>query len=502
MENLRDILTKQPWRQYHTGGYGSPLSYDTVTQADFIRQYHPYSHQVFDRSVYPDIYREVFEPVLDEEGQETGKTVRNTYVEHVPRYAFAFQQIITLKQLIHTTGNDTQFDLDGGSGEERAKLGTFRTGWSQSGIEYAWFKFVESVKRTGDGAVVGYFDNGVFGVRHLSYFDGSILYPQYDPYSGRMNLFARQYSAYDARGGKTTDWVEVWDDRNFRRYRMGTGEGRNAKERILGVFGINGYELVESKPHGFPFLPVVYYRDPVGACWTPAQGNCDGYDIAFSQLSHNNKAYGFPILGLKGDNIGTEHDLDGTIKMLTMGPDDDAKFLSANSASENFLKELDTLYKMIYETCFTVTPPSLKSGDLPAAALKILYSPAYEKAITDSQDLQPALDSLVKISKFGIGLQNRDTLGIGALMIKAWIKPYVHINESAVMQDLAVGIQNGFISRETASERASFYTSLNEKERLAAEAKKAQERDLLYQYEQSRLSHAAGEGDDDTPGNE
>lgn len=493
MENLKNILTKEPWKKYHPGAPGTPLSFDAITQADFIRQYHPYSHQIFDRSVYPDIYREIEEPVYNEAGEKTELTRRNFYVERVPRYAFAFQQIIALKQLIHATGNDTQFDLDGQTGKYKDVFGTFRTGWSQDNLEYVWYKFVESIKRTGDGAIVGYMSGGKFGARSLSYFDGSELYPQYDPLTGEMTLFARKYSAYDWTGGKVADFVEVWDKTHLYRYRRGYDKGKTFKEKIGSFFGLDGFELIEAPiSHRFPFLPVVYYRDSVGACWSPGQSGCDGYDMAFSMLAQNNKAYGLPILGLKTENADStsfEHDLDGTVKTILLGPEDDAKLLQANSASENFMKELDTNYKMIYESCFAVTPPTLKSGDLPAAALKILYSPAYEKAMADSQDLQPALNKFVEMAQYGIGIQYQQSIDMMNMPIKAWIKPYVHVNESAVMADLAIGVQNGFISKETATERASFYTSLNEWERISAETKAAQEADLLYQFEQSRFNN-------------
>ena len=49
--------------------------------------------------------------IRDENGDDTGKKIRRIYKELVPRYAFAFQQIITIKQLVHLCGNDIQFEL-------------------------------------------------------------------------------------------------------------------------------------------------------------------------------------------------------------------------------------------------------------------------------------------------------------------------------------------------------------------------------------------------------
>lgn len=100
-----------------------------------------------------------------------------------------------------------------------------------------------------------------------------------------------------------------------------------------------------------------------------------------------------------------QHDLNGTIKTLSMGTDDKASYLSSQSASESYMKQIDTLYKMIYEQSFSVIPPELKSGDLPAAALKILYSPAYEKAMIDAAEYQDVLRDMVELFAYGYGVE-------------------------------------------------------------------------------------------------
>lgn len=492
MEKLRDLLTKAPWKEYRPAGRGAPLSFDPVTQDDFIRQYYPSSHIIYDEVYYPNILKEVEVPVYDEDGAETGSTQTKRFLELVPRHAFAFQQLVTLKQLIHVTGNDIQFDINswGEATEgERNELRKFRMGWSQAELEHAVFKFVQSVKRTGDGALVGYMSRGKFGVRSLSYFDGDSIYPQYDSVTGELTGLARSYYGYDNEGQKVTEFVEVWDDTYLWRYRRDADGSRNIVQKVLGAFGLYGYTLVSRQEHGFPFCPIVYYRDPVGACWTPAQKNCDAYDLAFSKMSQNNDATGLPIMMLQGDNVDVaSYDLNGSIKTLTMGPDDKAGFIHPESASDSYTKELETQYQMIYRLCSIVEPPELKSGDLPAAALKILYSPAVEKAMSDAQEYDPSLDRLVEIAKWGIGIEQGDTIGLRNLPIKAWIKPYVHLNESSIVSDLATAVQNQFLSRRTASEVISFYAVSDEWERVMTEKKKEQESDLLTNYEKKRFS--------------
>ena len=155
--------------------------------------------------------------------------------------------------------------------------------------------------------------------------------------------------------------------------------------------------------------------------------------MSFSQMAHNNQAFGEPILILQseGDSVDIQHDLNGTIKTLSMGTDDKASYLSSQSASESYMKQIDTLYKMIYEQSFSVIPPELKSGDLPAAALKILYSPAYEKAMIDAAEYQDVLRDMVELLHMVMVVETENTIAFGNLNMRYYIEPYVHINNSA-----------------------------------------------------------------------
>ena len=494
---MKTLLSKRPWLTVLPGPDGTPLQTKNRIQDDFIRQYYPSSHKIKDPMFYPDIWRDIQEPVLDVDGNETGKTVVNTYVERVPRFAFAYQQVITLKHLVHLCGNDIQFDLN--TKEETEKMASdvraFRDGWHDKDMEHAFYEFAKSVKITGDGAVVAYLEGGKFGWESLSFLKGDKLYPHYGK-DGKLIVFARYYKEY-AEDGKTVDRLEVWDDTYLYRLRRASESGDKPVTMTFGrgasTYTLDGYvyddPTIGAMPHGFKRVPVVYLRNEDGPCWAPSQGSIDEYEIAFSQMAHNNKAFGEPILYLKGENAEANHDMNGTIKTVTMGVDDEAGYLEGQSASESYMKELDDLHERIFEQCFIVTPPELKSGDLPAAALKILYSPAVEKGMNDAETFTPPLDDIVYLFAYGFGVEVKKSLDFVNLPLRPWIKPYVHINESSVMTDLATGVQNRFISRRTASERASFYAVSTEWERLQAEEKEDEKRDLLAEFERNRFSN-------------
>lgn len=501
----KDIKTKRPWKRVKPYGYmehgdfysgNTPsmpediMLFSIVTQGDFLRELHPSGHIINDDHYYPDIWKEEEYEMEDENGEPTGKKGKRYYKELVPRYAFAFQRVILVKQLVHLCGNDIQFDInvENPTDEQESTFNEIRKGWLKKNMEVAFYEMAKSVKATGDTAFVGYLENGKFQWKVLSFLNGDIVYPHYGK-NGKLELIARSYMDYDEEGNAITEWLEVWDDTFMYRFRRNTGKRTNIVERVIRSFGFNGYTQVSKAAHGFPFVPVAYKRDENGACWSDSQDSIEGYEFSFSQMAQNNQAFGFPILYLQGDNVApAEHDLNGTIKVLTMGAEDKAGYIEQSSGSESYQRQLEMFYKMIYEQSFTVIPPELKSGDLPAAALKILYSPAYEKAMTDAQEYQPFLNDMVSIFLYGYGMEQEKSIDFTSLPMVAWIDPYVHVNNSSVVADLATGVQNGFISKQTASKKASFYTDTGEWDKIMKEAKEQQQADLLYQLETQRAT--------------
>ena len=60
--------------------------------------------------------------------------------------------------------------------------------------------------------------------------------------------------------------------------------------------------------------------------------------------------------------------------------------------------------------------------------------------------------------------------------MRYYIEPYVHINNSAVVADLASAVQNGFMSVQTAAEKlGTIYTTNAEYDRILKENKENRE---------------------------
>ncbi len=498
--NFRKILVKKPFFELTPKGYMTHDGYcrnevsdnedpqmpqDTLyrvikTQKDFLREFYPTSHKIFDKALYPDIWRK---------NPEDNKW----YVQEIQRTAFAFQQVIYTKHTLHLTGNDIQFELAGDPEMKKLEeninlLAKFKKGWYMHDMEIRHYEAVSSYMKVAEAAVVGYFDkNKKFGTRTLAFDRGDILYPQTDPLTGELVVFARKYYDYDEEGNEKIEWVEVWDDRKFYRFKKQVNEGAVKKtiKKIAKIFGIDDYTCVEEKDHGFPFIPVAYVRNDDGPCWSAVQKNIEDYEEAFSYLCENNKAYAFPIMKLKGDgdDITIVGDTDGSAKTIQItDTNGDADFINGTDASEAFATQLNKSYDLIYELSFTVKPPELKSGDLPGVAIKLLYSPAIEVAENDAKKMHPFLDQLVRICKYGIGMEEDCMATMTGLPIHAWVEIYVHQNKSEIITNLATAVQNSFLSKQTASERCPDFPVNDEYDRIMREKKEEDQQDLLMEY--------------------
>lgn len=487
--NFREVCTKRPFTRVTPEGYGKHVKWrpnvsepkdelvkDIVTQADFMREYNVTGHKIFDKKAYPDI--------IKEDPDHPGKW----YTQPITRVGFAFQQLITTKHTIHIIGNDVQFELITGNEDKNEEqlqglMQDFHKGWLMADMEVRMYEAVHSWLATGDAAVVGFFKpDGSFGAKTLSYENGDTLYPHFNSVTGELELFARKYYDYDEDGTAIIEWLEIWDKDNLYRYKRDLGEKSVLRTVIDKIFSVSGYELVSSKRHGFPFVPVSYCRNEEGACWSSVQGNIEDYEEAFSYLCENNKAYAFPIFYIKGDgdDINIQGDMDGAVKAISMSDkENDAGFINPGDASGAFATQLDKSYKLIYELSSTVQPPELKSGDLPGVAVKLLFSPAIEVAMRDAQKLQPFLRHLVKIVKFGWGFQNDQPTKYDELNINAYIEPYIHQNETELVTNIATAVQNQFLSHQTASEKCPRFPTNDEYDRIIREQKEKQEQDLL-----------------------
>ena len=502
---VRDLLTKQPFYRLINGGreaqaYNKPMYVDqmkyqerrlmgsTMTQADYLEEFYPFSHRVMSDFYFPEFYN------YTERTNEDGKTEIEWNREETFRIGATLQCVTTVQQLVHLCGNDIHFEITDETILSRTEqlFKAFQKGWLRHDMEIAFYKLAESVKMTADGAVCFFLNNGKLGVKVLSFLNGDTLFPHYDPITGQMTQFARKFSSYDEEGKEVVSWVEVWDNEYLTRYRQ-------AKTGITGIvnglkdyFGMDGYEVVYRARHGFSRCPIHYKRDRHnGPCWNLIQCLIDDYEVALSYFAKNNAGTALPSYKLKGDNIDIQGDPLGRIRAFTMGHDDDVSIMQPQGLSENYTQYIKYLLDEIFQGGFIVRQPELKSGDTPTGTMKLYYAPSLDKAELECKDYKDTITDMQSLFCEGYGTQEGMRTEFMNLddHIFGWAMPFVHQNNSSLIADLVASKNAGILSAETASEHNP-YANNGEYKRTTAEAKQQQQADRLYQLKAARANAA------------
>ncbi len=499
-KKLRGLLTKKPFYRIlpdtkaETARLLNSLNekyvvrdnavYMEETQTDFLRQLDPNAHAINDRTVYIN-YR-------------YNKDDDLYYEEDFPRYAFAYQQEILKDRMARTTGNDIQFDLaDGITDTKNIDIyNLFKGGWADKRMENAWHFSIKSDYATADVAFIGILVENVFNWKVLSFQNGDVLYPHYNRLTGKLNILARTYTDEDDYGD-TRRYMDVWDDKFY--YRLVEGDPENEKSEfkldtmedgttylstLAGNFDVDGYILEDKRTHGFPSIPVSYHRREDGPVWSPSQETIEHREAAFSRLAQNNHDFGLPILGLYGEGkkikeIATK-DMSYASKIFILPKEGKAEFLNRQDASTAYKTELDMLEDKIYSQSMVIKAPELKSGDTPAAAIKLLYSDAYNQALLEIQEYDEFVCKMIEIFKWGYGIESKNRLAFINTKISFYITPFIPINDQEVTTNLATAVQNGFVSKQTAAEKFYFSTP-QEWKRIQQEKHDEQMQELLFE---------------------
>lgn len=425
-----------------------------VPQERFLAELNPSAHDVNNVILRQD------KIVKDKDGNVTNS-------KSVARIAVALQELISTKQRVHLTANPIKFTL---TEPQRTKdkeddFVMFKQAWMDKNMHVYLSNLIESWLDTGDGALYTYRDNNVFGCKAFSFKNGDVLFPHYD-YYGNLETFGRMYSSVNEKG-KTVTMLDVFDKINVTTY-------RNNSSMLGRMFTGEWSMLGNPKPHGFREVPIVYKRSN-DTCWGSVQPLIDSYEEAISNMSENNRYYANMILFIKGE-VGKLPDRDGAGKVLQGKGDADAKFLATSESNEAQVNELDILLKQIFLGSFTVnvSPDSVKSsGDLPGITVKLLFSPATEKALDSAKKMDKEIDKLVRLFKRGYGLEIEKSTEMENLKLRGEIDIYTPENEAELAQIINDGIFSKAISQETGQEL--YPVAVNgEKERVDAQIKKEQ----------------------------
>ena len=498
---VKELLTKKPFYRLANGGreaqqYNKPTYLDQMkyterklmgsmmTQTDYLEEYYPFSHRVMSDFYFPEFYNTTTE--VNDDGKEEIVFHR----EETFRIGSTLQGLITVQQLVHLTGNDIHFELtdEKVSSQINEQFKSMKKGWLKKDMEVAFYELANSVKITADGAIVFFMNDRKLGWRCLSFLNGDTLYPHYDPITGRMNKFVRRFSDYDDEGKQVVSWIEVWDDVNLSRYRQAKTGIKGLVNGVKDYLGMEGYELVYRKPHGFSRCPVVYMRDKDnGPCWNMVQPLIDDYEVALSYFAKNNAGAALPAYKMKGDDVSIEGDPLGRIRAFTMGKDDDVSIIQPEGLSENYTKYVEYLLNEIFQGAFIVKQPELKSGDTPTGTMKLYYAPSLDKAELEAKDYKKAVYEMQSLFCEGYGMEEKaisDYLKLND-RIFGYIVPFIHENTSSLIADLVASKNAGILSVQSATEHHPWAAN-DETERINVEVKQEQQADRLYQLKNSQ----------------
>lgn len=407
-------------------GLTDNLKYDIYTQADFMREYDVNAHKINSMKYYPNPWSK------DSEGKYSAKVKS--------RIAIAYQKRILTKRVNALVGNNVNLRVINEHGDKQNLLDDFREGWIAANMEIATYDAIRFDGMTGDCAVCFYMDNGKVGWRAFGFPNGDILYPHYDPMTGKLAVFARKYIGMD---GKTR--VDVWDDTNYMRYVEGTDGKKSA------AWDVEQAPMI----HGFGRVPVAYdrYGEPF---WANSQSLIDSYEMSMSQFAENNMAYALRILVTMGESLSLESTLDGTpTRIDSPTKDADVKYLEPADSSNSYTQQLSLMDKNIMKCSFAVDTPEMKSGsDMSSLTVKMLYADAYQQAQLDALHFQPFLDDMVELFKHGYGIQTGRSSDFETLNVKAELYPYVFMSETEEVSNTVQLVGIGAMSKKSAAEYA------------------------------------------------
>jgi len=381
--------------------------------------------------------------------------------QDVAKIAVALQKVIATKQKIHLATNDIEFTLtEPDRTPEKEKLFIdIKQAWKNKNMEIAVSKNIGSWLETSDTALYFYRSNKKLGWKHFGFQNGDVLFPHYD-YFGELIVFGRMYSSIDDNGKSVTK-LDVFDKTTITTYQK--------RNKILATTLGQWKQVGEVVKHGFSEIPICYKRSN-DVCWGDVQPLIDTYEIAMSNMAENNRYYANAILFITG-NIQDLPGREENAKILQGGAGSDAKFLASPESNEAQMNELEVLLKQIFMGSFTVSisPDTVKSsGDLPGITVKLLFSPAIEKALDSAKELDGFIDKAIRLFKEGYGIEVENSAAIENLKVRGCIKVYTPQNDEEFVRMLNDSANFKTISRETAQEKNPLAVN-GENERVKSE---------------------------------
>ncbi len=243
--------------------------------------------------------------------------------------------------------------------------------------------------------------DGEYGitVKLLHTGNGNNIYPIYDPITGQLIVFSRQYTTKNI-DGETIQHFDVYTTEKFYFY-------INDKDK--------GWTEERQEPNLYKIVPVVYHSQDEPE-WIDVQTSIERLELAMSKFSDTNDYHAAPSVVTKG-NISAAPKKDQVSKHYQVEPSfdkednpvwptDPVSIISWQNGPEAIEAELKNLNNII--NSMTSTPDisfqNLQSiGPISGVALKLMFLDAIMKASEHREEVEDGIKRRLSILKAIIG---------------------------------------------------------------------------------------------------
>lgn len=410
-----------------------------ISQEQYLMELNPDSHDIHHDENVPSIVAKI--------GKDNYKEIKDV------RIALAYQKKIVEKQTLYVCGRDTKFTLCNPSPDKEMKKDyvDIKTTWKNRNYDVARTQCIMNQKSVGDAAVIHYYDkSGKIRPKNVSFMNGYTLLPHYDRYDN-LDVFGVLYSKGNNR------ILDVYDSLYMTSYKLEA----NDKEWVQ----------TEKLVHGFIEVPVSYIRGEVA--WDNAQSTIEALEIIYNIYSVIMKRHGWGMLYIKG-NVDTKmKKIAGSVILQdnSDNPNSTAEYKAPPTPTgmENLLADLRKQIQIMTGTIF-LTPEDVRmSGDISGAAIKMMNSSAYEKAMLDAKLYDTFMDSMVRLFVFGYSNEIKKIAQFSRMNIRAELEVWIPQSDTEIVTNLVQLKGSGLISVETGV-GVSPYSTPDEEIRIKAEA--------------------------------
>lgn len=354
-----------------------------ITQQNFINEYYPSGHKIYDTAYFPDKEITIDVPAV-RGGMPAHKLVLPVKVK---RIALALQSMVIDVIMPHLLGSDIinkQIVIDKES-EDAEAITLFNNLWKYKNIHHKIWEFIEDSLICGESALYFYFDGKKLQAKTLSFLKGDELCPKYDKF-GNVEILYRKYKATDESGEEKT-FIDKIDETSVSTY---NSEG----------------DLLSTDKHPFPFIPVVFHRRRDGAYWSKVQSSIDSIEWNISALSEDNKSKTKGKYHIKATNPKqVQATTVGGSDVIVTDVDGDFKLIDPVNLSEAFKYEYDALKENIFDPLGIVFLKMKASGDMPTGSMKLLFYATERVCRQLTKEYSDAIQSICNIFKKGLGME-------------------------------------------------------------------------------------------------